>query len=327
VEKLGEARKSVARKLKIVNQKINKHLNSFHALHSSLKMDRLDYTFKFSTELVVVTLSLIIVAVNVFGSSHLASANNLFTKLLAYHPDRNVSLYNKTTTIRTVIAQNNTSIIPSASAQVVLASADVQASAQTNTDSPSSSIIDNNTIEKENPDSVKNMIQDQIKVYDTVQGDSLQGIAQKFNISKQTIIWANNLKDEHIDPNWNLVILPVSGVLHKVTNNDTLPDIAKRYSVDINSIISYNGLQDESDINPGDLLIIPGGTVPTPPKPKPAVPHVIGGNKVVYEPAPGGIEDDYAGGNHIFPWGQCTYYASQKRNGVPWGGNAKNWLS
>src|SRR3954467_6808492 len=102
IAKMQEFPKSeLAQKTKTFFEKTKKHLNSFHALHSSLKMDRLDYTFKFSTELVVVTLSLIVVAVNVFGSSHLASANNLFTKLLAYHPERNASLYNKTTTIRT----------------------------------------------------------------------------------------------------------------------------------------------------------------------------------------------------------------------------------
>ncbi len=326
VKRLNESRKSVARKLTIVNQRINKHLNSFHALHSSIKMDRLDYTFKFSTELVVVTLSLIIVAINVFGASHLASANNLFTRLLAYHPEKNPNLYAKTTTVKTVIAQDRSVIIPSASAQVVLASADVQAAPRTNIDTQSNSIISENTLEKENPDSIKQMIQDQIKVYDTVQGDTLQGVAQKFNISKQTIIWANNLKSEKIDPNWNLVILPTSGVLHKVTNNDTVADIAKKYHADVNTIIAYNGLEDESDINPGDLLIVPGGIVPAPVVPKPAVKHVLAGNKVVYEPAPGDVED-YGGKNHIFPWGQCTYYASLKRGGVPWGGNAKNWLA
>jgi surface antigen/LysM repeat protein len=327
-EKLHEIRKSVARKAKIVNQKINKHLSSFQALHSSSKMERLDYTFKFSTELVVVTLSLIIVGVNAFGSANLASANNLFTKLLAYHPEQNPNLYAKTTTVKTVLAQDRSVIIPSASAQVVLASTDAETAQPASLDNQSDSIINNNTIQKENPDSVKTMIADQIKVYDTVSGDSLQSVGSKFNISRETVAWANNLPvDATLKPGWNLVILPVSGVLHKVTNNDTLGDIAKKYNADINQIISYNGLEDESDVEPGDLLIIPGGKVPIPvtPKPKPAVKHVVAG-KTVYEPAPGGIED-YGGRDHIFPWGQCTYYAAKKRGGVPWGGNAKNWLA
>lgn len=329
LEKLREFSRTVVRNAKIVNQRVNKHLSSFHALHSSLKMDRLDYTFKFSTELVVVTLSLIVIGFNSFGSAHLASANNLFTRLLAYHPEQNPNLYAKTTTIRTVIAQDRSVIIPSASAQVVLASTDVQTTQPANLDNQSDSIINNNTIQKENPDSVKKMIADQIKVYDTVSGDTLQSVAKKYNISTQTIVWANNLPNDNLKPGWNLVILPTSGVLHKVTNNDTLGDIAKKYHADINQIISYNGLQDENDINPGDLLIIPGGTVATPapaaPK-KAAVKHVLAGGKVVYEPAQS-VEDYSGGTDHIFPWGQCTYYASLKRGGVPWGGNAKNWLS
>jgi len=33
------------------------------------------------------------------------------------------------------------------------------------------------------------------------------------------------------------------------------------FNANINNIISYNNLVDDSDINPGDLIIIPGGTV------------------------------------------------------------------
>ncbi|GAC1413415.1 MAG: hypothetical protein NVSMB66_5330 [Candidatus Doudnabacteria bacterium] len=327
VEKMHEFRKSIVRSTGIISQRINKHLSSFHALHSSLKMDRLDYTFKFSTELIVVALSLIVIGFNAFGSAHLATANNIYTRLLAYHPEKNPSLYAKTTTIRTVIAQDRSIIIPSASAQVVLASTDIQQAQSASFGNQSNSIINNNTIQKENPDSVKKLISDQIKIYNTVQGDTLQSVANKYNISTQTIMWANNLSGPNIKPGWNLVILPTSGVLHKVTNNDTLGDIAKKYNADINQIISYNGLQDESDINPGDLLIIPGGTVaapaPTAHK-KASIKHVLNGGKVVYEPA--GVET-FTGADHIFPWGQCTYYASLKRGGVPWGGNARSWLA
>jgi surface antigen len=324
--KLHEVRTSVARNAKIVNQKVNKHLSSFHALHSSMKMSRLDYTFKFSTELMVVTLSVVVIGFNVLGSAHMASANNLFTRLLAYHPDKNPSLYAKTTTIKTVIAQDNSVIIPSASAQVVLASTDAQTTQPASFDNQSDSIVNNNTIQKENPDSVRKMIADQIKVYDTVSGDTLQSVSTKFNVSVDTIKWANNLQSDSLKPGWNLVILPTSGVLHKVTNNDTLGDIAKKYNADINQIISYNGLKDESDITPGDLLIIPGGSVaaPAPSAPKQApIRHVLAGNKVVYEPSQG--ITNYGGG-HLFPWGQCTYYASKKRGGVPWGGDARYWL-
>jgi surface antigen len=316
IAKMQEFPKSeLAQKTKTFFEKTKKHLSSFHALHSSLKMDRLDYTFKFSTELVVATLSLIIIGANVVGASRISSINNnLFSKLLSYHHDANAPLYAKTTTTSTIVANNP--IIPSASAQVVLTSSE---NGDSNEYNPDESAIGDNTIEKPNPDSVRGMIADQIKVYDSVPGDTLESIAKKFNISVNTIIWANNLKDNNIKPGWNFVILPTSGVLHKVDRNDTLIDIANDYKVDVNKIISYNGLQDVNDINPGDLIIIPDGVV-TPPPVKAAAPikHVVKG-KTVYEPAV------QRGGSHSFPWGQCTYWAALKVGGVPWGGNANQW--
>lgn len=325
------AAKESLKQARIIGRKVNKHLHSFHALHSSAKMERLDYAFKFSTELVVITFSLIIIGINAAGADNLEGFNkNLISKFLTYHPKMNLALYSKTTTIKTVVDNQQSTFIPSASAHITLASETLDNKPATLLAAVEDvSLITNNTIEKENLDSVRGLIAEQIKVYDTVSGDTLQSIANKFGISTDTLIWANNLPNNTIKPGWNLVILPTSGVLHKVTNNDTLPDIAKKYSANIEQIISYNNLADDSDIDPGDLLIIPGGIVPTPIKPKPAVKHLVN-NKIVYEPSPGGIED-LGNKGHIFPWGQCTYWVAKKfqeKGGyIPWGGNAKNWLA
>jgi surface antigen len=322
LKKAHELRKSAVRKTKILVAKINKHLNSFHALHSSLKMERMDYVFKFSTEIVVAALSLVIIAVNAVGPTHLVSASAPISKFLALHSDRNLALYSKTTTVKTVVAQDNGNIlIPSVSAQVVLASTDAVTS-NANESAASTATVSDNSLQQQYPDSMKTAIADQIKVYDTKPGDTLASIAQKYGLQQNTIIWANNLPNSTIKPGWNLVILPTDGILHKVTDNDSLQDIAKKYHADLDKIIAYNGLADESDIQPGDLIIVPGGTVPQVAKPKAPVAHKVG-NKVVYEPAPGDITD-IAGEQHSFPRGQCTYYVAQRRN-IPWGGNAKTW--
>lgn len=289
-------------------------------------MDRIDYTFKFSTELVVVGLSLFIIGVNFAGAKALNSFNgSLFSKLLSYHQDRNPLLYTKTTSVKTVVAEDNGS--PINPIKVALASDNFNSdTTDTTTGDP---IIDNNTIVRQNPVTVDKLIADQIKVYQTQQGDTLQSISAKYGISVDTIKWANNLNSDTIKPGWDLVILPVSGVVHTVTNNDTLPDIAKKYNVDINQIISFNGLADDSDTQPGQLLIIPGGTITPPPTPKPQPQKVIKDvvkGKVVYEPIPSGVQD-FGGSDHIFPYGQCTYWASKLRGGVPWGGNANQWLA
>lgn len=292
-----------------------------------MKMDKLDYVFKFSTELVVAALSFIIIGANLFYSSSMATASTPFAKLLSYHSDRNPGLYARSTTTETIVAQSGNAFVPTASAaQVVLTVAEAQTAPDNTPLSNTPATLSNNVIQQENPDNIKAAIADQIKVYDTVSGDTLASISQKFGISEQTIIWANNLPNSTIKPGWNLVILPVSGVLHKVTNNDTLPDISKKYKVDVNKIIAYNGLSDENDINPGDLLIIPDGVVTPPPAPvKPVVHRITVRNNAVanvYEPAPG----DSISGEHLFPRGQCTWYVAQKKV-ITFGGNAKNWLT
>ncbi|HOK00645.1 MAG TPA: LysM peptidoglycan-binding domain-containing protein [Candidatus Pacearchaeota archaeon] len=102
--------------------------------------------------------------------------------------------------------------------------------------------------------------------YSVKEGDTFTSISQKFNISIDTILWANNLnKNSKLKEGQTLIILPVSGVLYYVKKGDTLNEIAKKYSGDIQEIISFNNLESE-DIYIGDILIIPNGKIPTPVK-------------------------------------------------------------
>ena len=94
-------------------------------------------------------------------------------------------------------------------------------------------------------------------------GDTLSSVAEKFNISTETILWANNLsKASVVKEDQSLVILPVSGVMYMVQKNDTLDDIAKTYKGKTEEIIAFNGLSGEGDIFIGDLLIVPNGKMP-----------------------------------------------------------------
>jgi surface antigen/LysM repeat protein len=309
-------------------------------------MDHIDYTFKFSTEIIVLVLSFVVVALNFTGTQVLASLNsgNLFAKELAYHPGQNKNLYAETTTVKTVVAQSNGNVfIQTANADTVITASSVEgAGAGSGSASPAPSnqsgaaVADGNSITKVDTGSAHTLVLEQVKVYVTQPGDTLQSIAQKYGITTETIVWANNLPSNTIAPGWDLLILPTSGVLYKVTANDTLPDLASYFNADINQIISYNNLSDESDVNTGDILIIPGGTVPAPKvapvakspegaKPKPAKVKLTVGGKVYYEPAPPGIQD-LPGAEHQFPWGQCTYYVAEVRH-VTWGGNARSWLT
>lgn len=99
-------------------------------------------------------------------------------------------------------------------------------------------------------------------------GDTLSSIAAKFEISLETILWANDLTSKSvIKPGQKLIILPVSGVLYHVKKDDTLSEIAQTYKGKTDEIISLNGLSGEGDIFIGDILIIPN--VKMPPKPAP----------------------------------------------------------
>lgn len=108
----------------------------------------------------------------------------------------------------------------------------------------------------------------EIEEYIVQPGDTLSSIAQKFDISLETILWANDLSGKSvIIPNQKLIILPVSGVLHVAGKGDTLSQIAQIYKAEVDEIVAFNELVDRDDIFIGDLLIIPGGKMPpTPPQ-------------------------------------------------------------
>jgi len=108
-------------------------------------------------------------------------------------------------------------------------------------------------------------IRKEILEYTVQQSDTLWDIAENFNISLNTILWANNLNQNSIiSPGQNLIILPVSGVIHQVKRGETLSEIAKIYKGDVEKIIEFNELLGEGDIFAGDLVIIPNGIMPIP---------------------------------------------------------------
>lgn len=98
-----------------------------------------------------------------------------------------------------------------------------------------------------------------ISTYTVREGDSLSAIADMFDVSTNTILWANNLPKGAIKPGTTLVILPVSGVRHTIGKGETLASIAKKYQSDADEIASYNGLDSGSGLTAGGTVIIPGG--------------------------------------------------------------------
>ena len=94
--------------------------------------------------------------------------------------------------------------------------------------------------------------------YEVQAGDTVSSIAQKFNLSITTILWANDLSRRSVlRPGQKLIILPVDGVVHHVRKGDTLSGLAKLYKVKVDDILSYNDIEKDGKIYIGDVLIIP----------------------------------------------------------------------
>lgn len=103
-----------------------------------------------------------------------------------------------------------------------------------------------------------------ITEYIVEKGDTLSSLAEKFGISINTILWANDLtKNSVVKPGQKLVILPVSGTLHHVKSGDVISSIAQTYKAKTEEIIAFNELKNENAVYIGDIIIIPNGIMPS----------------------------------------------------------------
>lgn len=111
-----------------------------------------------------------------------------------------------------------------------------------------------------------------ISVYKVEGGDTIYGIAAKFGLDPETIIWSNpdlEKTPDILSIDQELNILPVNGVYHQVGESDTLESIASTFKVEASAIINYglNKLDlDNPVIVPGQWVVVPGGTKPFVPR-------------------------------------------------------------
>lgn len=99
---------------------------------------------------------------------------------------------------------------------------------------------------------------DQISLYTVRSGDSLEEIANMFDVTVNTIRWANDMgSKESIKTNQVLVILPIAGVKYVSKKGDTIASIAKQYSADANETASFNNIETTKNLAVGTIVIIP----------------------------------------------------------------------
>lgn len=102
--------------------------------------------------------------------------------------------------------------------------------------------------------------------YTVVRGDSVFGIAQKFNLKPDTILWANYdvLKDDphSLKPGQVLIIPPTDGIYYQWQENDSLEGVAKKFKAAVDDILNWPGNQIDlanPTIKAGTWVMIPGG--------------------------------------------------------------------
>jgi hypothetical protein len=152
----------------------------------------------------------------------------------------------------------------------------------------------------------------------TVQaGDSVFGIAERFDLEPETILWGNyeTLNDDPhlLRPGQELNILPVDGTYYQWQSGDELSKVADFFGVEQEDISAWPGNQlDPVDpqIDPGTWLIVPGGhrafqqwLVPTIARGQAGVGSAFG---------PGGCSGTYSGavGTGGFIWPTPNHYIS-----------------
>ena len=98
-------------------------------------------------------------------------------------------------------------------------------------------------------------------------GDSVFGIALKFKLKPETVLWANsallNDNPNMLSTQQDLIIPAADGILYKVKPGDTIDTVAQKYKATSEDIIGWPGNKiDIADplLTPGKTILIPGGT-------------------------------------------------------------------
>ncbi len=159
-----------------------------------------------------------------------------------------------------------------------------------------------------------------IRVYSTVAGDTIESIAQKFNVTSNSIRWSNGISGNTVAAGTKLNIPPVTGIVYTVLAGETPDSLATKFKADKTQIIAYNDAE-ISGLHAGEQIIIPNG------------------QQVSTSPfgSSGGYSLGYLGssatyGSNGYEPGWCTWYAAKRRAqlGIPVPtnlGDAFTWAS
>lgn len=154
--------------------------------------------------------------------------------------------------------------------------------------------------------------------YTVEKGDSVFGIAKKFNIKPETVLWANedqlNDSPDMLSPGMVLKIPPIDGVYYQWKENDSLTSVADQFKAKVEDIINWPGNKMDltnPEVQVDQWIMVVGGErefrswiVPQIARGKSGV------SKSVY--GPGACEGNYDGayGSGWFAWPSASHVLS-----------------
>ncbi len=152
--------------------------------------------------------------------------------------------------------------------------------------------------------------------YEVELGDAVFSIAQKYNISPETLLWSNYdvLKDDPhtLSVGQVLRIPPTNGILYEWEEGDTIEQVAADFRANVDDILNWSG-NDLDLTNPevemGEIVMIPGGEREFQ---QWVVPTYAVGRSGTNASLPGGCEVTGAGlyGGGFFIWPTANQYLS-----------------
>jgi surface antigen len=175
------------------------------------------------------------------------------------------------------------------------------------------------TLDKRQVVSTAQSVRHDVISYTVLSGDTLSGIASKFNITSDTVRWANGIEDaDSLKPGQALKILPVTGLSYTVAAGDTAASLASRFQANEAQIAEYNDA-DVKGLAAGQQIIIPEGVIQEAAKPKPVA--AVASASAAVTPSYHYVAS-YGNG---YAFGYCTWYVAGRRS-IPgnWG-DARSW--
>jgi murein DD-endopeptidase MepM/ murein hydrolase activator NlpD len=98
---------------------------------------------------------------------------------------------------------------------------------------------------------------DRTEYYVVQPGDTLGGIATRFNLQLTTILWENSLTARSVlRLGQKLTILPTDGVTYKIKKGDTAAKVASLFKVPLDDVLSFNP---GGSFQVGQTVMVPGG--------------------------------------------------------------------